>query len=120
MTVLDIRSIDQLRELIGGDEAELRELINLYLIESRQILADMDAALEDENLDLLRRSAHSLKSSSQDFGATRLSQLNASLESSCRNEWPESAGRLVTQISENFTLVDSSLQAYLEGQAANG
>lgn len=120
MTTLDVRSIDQLRELIGGDEGELRELIELYLVESKQMLLDMDISLKDEDLELLRRSAHSLKSSSQDFGATQLSQLNATLESSCRSGWPDSANRMVTQISENFSLVDDALNAYLSEQNSHG
>lgn len=113
MTILDVRSINQLRELIGGEEEELCELIKIFLVESKEILVDMNASLQDQNLDLLRRSAHSLKSSAQDFGATQLSELNASLESSCRSAWPDSANRMVAQIAECFALVDEALHAYL-------
>lgn len=116
MEILDSRSIDQLQELIGGNEGELHELIQLYLVESREIISNMDDALKTENLELLRRSAHSLKSSSQDFGAIRLSQLNASLESGCRDYWPESAGSLIRQITETFMQVDKALNDYLSGR----
>lgn len=113
MTILDTNSIDQLRELIGGDEAELIELIELFQVESGVMLNDMKLSCQTQDVDLLRRSAHSLKSSSQDFGAIQLSELNATLESNCRNGWPDSAEQLIMQITKNFELVDESLTSYL-------
>ena len=116
MSILDVRSIDQLQEMIGGDRNELNNLIELYLLESREILSHMDVALETRDLELLRRSSHSLKSSSQDFGAIRLSELSASLESSCRNQWPDSSDKLIKKIRESFEQVDKALNDYVSGQ----
>ncbi len=120
MAILDLRVIDQLKELIGGDVEELHELIKLFLVEAKDILSDMDTSLETQDLELLRRSAHSLKSSSQDFGATRLSELNAALESSCRNHWPESAANHVVKIADSFKQVDVALNEYISGPVNHG
>jgi len=114
MAVLDERALGQLLELIGGDEGELRELIEIFLVESKEMLEDMTASQKDHDLDLLRRSAHSLKSSSQDFGAIRLSELSASLESNCKTQWPESANKHVEEIKSQFEMVSQALKNYLQ------
>ena len=114
MSVIDERSLDQLSELIGGDKETLHELIRTFLDEGKNIVDEMKEALQTENLDTLRRCAHSLKSSAQDFGAVELSELNATLESQCKHGWPENAVAQTSTISENFTLADIALKQYLE------
>ena len=76
-------------------------------------MGDMRSSLSGNDLDLLRRSAHSLKSSAQDFGAVKLSQQCASLESRCRIEWPEEAEEHVSTIAESFDSAQDSLRSYL-------
>ena len=109
MSVLDKRQLMQLQELIGGDPSEFLELVNTFLIEAREIVAEMSGALDAKDLDVLRRSAHSLKASSQDFGATQLSGLNATLESYCRVQWPDTAAEQVDQIKVAFDHVEQEL-----------
>jgi len=115
MTVIDERLLDQLSTLIGGDKATLHELIDTFLEEGEEIVAEMKASLSNRNLETLRRGAHSLKSSAQDFGATSLSELNASLESQCKNGWPNNAPTQTTAISESFTEAAAELRMYVKG-----
>ena len=114
MSVIDERSLDQLSELIGGDKDTLHELIRTFLDEGKDIVDEMKDSLQTENLDTLRRCAHSMKSSALDFGATELSELNATLESQCKNGWPENAAVQTSTISENFILADAELKRYLD------
>ena len=114
MNHLDTRALDQLQELIGGDRDALLELIETFLEEGDEIVLDMRSSVSTRDIDLLRRSAHSLKSSAQDFGSVRLSQLCASLESRCRAEWPEEAEEQVRMVAESFENARDALQSYLD------
>ena len=114
MTIIDHRLLDQLSEIIGGDKAALHELIDTFLEEGAEIVTAMKESLADEDLDVLRRSAHSMKSSAQDFGATSLSEMNASLESQCKNNWPANATTQVENISDQFSIVRTELQRFID------
>ena len=113
MTMIDHRLLDQLSELIGGDKTALHELINTFLEEGAEIVAAMKESIANEDLDVLRRGAHSMKSSAQDFGATALSEMNASLESQCKTNWPTNAAEQVDNISNQFSLACTELQSYI-------
>lgn len=119
MEAIDTRALDQLQELIGGDQDSLFELINTFLDEGKGIVADMQRSLVEKDLELLRRSAHSLKSSAQDFGAVKLSELCASLESASKTEWPgpdqspENSRAQIDAIAEHFEISAVSLRNYI-------
>ncbi len=113
MPVIDERMLEQLLELIGGDKDSLHELIDTFLEEGKEIVEQMAGALETADLDVLRRSAHSLKSSAQDFGAVELSKLNAALESQCKQGWPDNAAVQSSKITNHFMLADEALKRYL-------
>ncbi len=114
MSVIDSRLLEQLSELIGGDKSALKELIETFIEEGAEIVASMKKSLDTEDLDELRRGAHSMKSSAQDFGATALSELNASLESQCKNGWPSNAVSQTNEISEKFSEANAELQLYID------
>ncbi|MBX2835835.1 MAG: Hpt domain-containing protein [Gammaproteobacteria bacterium] len=114
MSSIDVNLLGQLKELIGGDQSELNELINTFLSEANDIVSDMNSSLDTQNLEVLRRSGHSLKSSAQDFGATELSALSASLESACRSSWPDDSNLQVERIQSELVLAQQELQSYLQ------
>jgi len=111
--VVDTRALEQLQELIGGDREQLNELVETFLVEGDEIVVDMHTAVAQSDVELLRRSAHSLKSSAQDFGASQLSTLSATLESASKNELPENADGQVSAIKDQFAAAKLELQAYL-------
>lgn len=114
MSIIDTRLLEQLSELIGGDKSELHELIYTFSEEGSEIVDSMKESLKDEDLDVLRRGAHSIKSSAQDFGAIALSELNASLESQCKTSWPSNAEGQVDDIEKQFLMVQAELQRYID------
>ena len=111
---IDTALIDQLQELIGGDRMALLELIQMFIEEGEDIIAQSRAAVKTADRDLLRRSAHSLKSSAQDFGASQLSILCATLEAACKHVWPEDAVMQTRLIDEEYQRVATELQHYAE------
>jgi signal transduction histidine kinase/CheY-like chemotaxis protein len=76
--VLDETTFASLKATVGADF--LGELIETYLEDSPQRLAEMQRALAANDLDSLRRAAHSLKSNSHNFGALALAEHANALE----------------------------------------
>jgi CheY-like chemotaxis protein len=77
---LDPAALDNVRALAGGDGAFLAELIDTFLADAPQLLAQMGQAVEAGDAATLRRAAHSLKSNSAEFGAGTLADLCRELE----------------------------------------
>lgn len=113
MSVIDEKQLDILSELIGGDRSSLVELIETFLEEGRDMMVEMNDSLGSKDIDTLRRCSHSMKSSSQDFGAVALSELNATLESQCKNGWPSTASQQVNVIADNFEEASKALSSYI-------
>ena len=78
MTSIDRSSLNALLDLIGGDIESLNELIDSFVDEFPVFSQDLSKGLTD--IELLSRTAHTLKSSARDFGATTLSELCTTLE----------------------------------------
>jgi signal transduction histidine kinase/DNA-binding response OmpR family regulator/HPt (histidine-containing phosphotransfer) domain-containing protein len=64
----------------GGDEEMARELAALYAEEAPKLIARMRDALASDDPPLLQRSAHTLKTASSYFGATRVAEAAYALE----------------------------------------
>ena len=82
---IDVTALDSLLEMIGGDKPSLLELIDSYLTEAPGLLQQLEQGLAAESLDVIRRSAHTLKSSSNDFGAYQLRDLCKEVEDGARS-----------------------------------
>lgn len=78
--IIDRQALDVLRELVGGESALLAELIDSYLTETPILLLRLRHALAEADPAELRMAAHTLKSSSADFGAMQLAELSRELE----------------------------------------
>jgi CheY-like chemotaxis protein len=77
---LNQAALDNVRALAGGDMAFVAELIDTFLADVPQLLAQMRRAVEAGDAATLRRAAHSLKSNSAEFGAGALADLCRELE----------------------------------------
>jgi CheY-like chemotaxis protein len=65
---------------VGGDEALLREVVQLFLSDCPVRLAAIRKAVEAKNADLLRTEAHTLKGAAASVSATGLAEAAAVLE----------------------------------------
>ncbi len=75
---IDMAVFAELQEAAG--EEFVAELVGTFLEEAPVMLAEMRAALAAGNADGFRRAAHSLKSNSNTFGATRLGEMARDIE----------------------------------------
>ena len=114
--VLDQRALTKLLDMIGGEETSLAELIDSFLGETPALLDALQTARACGNAEGMRRAAHTLKSSSADFGALELSALFREIETRARDGADRVPAELVTGAVSAFEPVRVALLA----RAANG
>ena len=79
--VIDQTVFQGLAEAVGEDF--VGEMVDAFLEDGKQIIADLNSAFADQDVDRFRRAAHSLKSNAATFGAMTLSLLQRSWK-----RWP--------------------------------
>ncbi|CAN5395323.1 hypothetical protein BH10PSE17_BH10PSE17_09870 [soil metagenome] len=77
-SVIDPHTFDELQANAGADF--VIELVDTFAEEAPGLLAEMRTALATDAAEKFRRAAHSLKSNSSTFGATRLATMARTLE----------------------------------------
>lgn len=77
-TLIDPEAWEMLKSM--AEPAFLVELIDVFLNDSPALIEQMHKGLATGNIEFVRRAAHSLKSNSLSFGATRLSEASRELE----------------------------------------
>jgi PAS domain S-box-containing protein len=110
---IDLSTLDQLRDLVDGDEAALAELIDSFLTETPPLLVRLRRALEAGDTAGVRMAAHTLKSSSKDFGALALSQLGQELEALGKAGTLAGVAERVAQVEAEYEPVKAALEAEL-------
>ena len=94
--ILDLEVIEGLRELGGEEEPGLvLELIEIFLDDAPKHLDAMTRALEEQNFEVMMRSAHTLKSASANMGVMLLNQVCKNMEAAARDDDLESCGSMV-------------------------
>lgn len=107
--LLDTESLDVLRDAIGDS---IQNIIKLYLQDVPHDLQSMQAALVSNDLETLRRLAHSLKATSANLGAMQTSSLATKLESSITDGEidPSILSELLTKLTTSFDQTRSLLE----------
>lgn len=82
--MIDRTVLGRLQETLGGDPADLAEIIESFMAEAPELIAQMRDAAEQGEQAVLARAAHSLKSNARDLGATVLGELCQAAESSAK------------------------------------
>ena len=108
--VLDPAALGALLEVVGGEPAYLVELIDSFLEEAPALLTSLRQALEGGDAAELRLAAHTIKSSSYDFGATTLAELCQELENMGKAGTLDGAAELVTQAEAEYGKVRVALE----------
>ena len=81
--ITDVKEIidrDQLLKQIGGNTESLKEIVELFAVESEKLLARIRDAIKKENPSDLQRAAHTLKGSIRLFGVERSADAALRLE----------------------------------------
>ncbi|MBI1902615.1 MAG: PAS domain S-box protein [Planctomycetia bacterium] len=101
----------------GGDRGLLTQVLAAFLEESPRRLADMRRAIDAKDFPLLRRSAHTLKSSLRILGVREAFELALSLEQHGAEGRLDEAEGLLADLSQRLETIQAQVSAYL-GAAA--
>jgi CheY-like chemotaxis protein/HPt (histidine-containing phosphotransfer) domain-containing protein len=106
---LDASAIESLREL--GGEGFLAEVIDTFFSDAPALVATLRTTHEEGDAEGLRRTAHTLKSNGQTFGAGRFSELCRELEQRARSGELDGTAELLDRIEREYAALEESLAA---------
>ena len=107
---VDPQALAALRELNPEDPGFLRELIDVFLDDMPQRLAEIDRALATQDAALLIRAAHTIKGSCSNFGAAHLASLALEMEKQGKAAAFADASAAVPALLAEFGRVREALQ----------
>jgi HPt (histidine-containing phosphotransfer) domain-containing protein len=111
--IIDIPTFEDLKTAMGEDF--IGELIDTYLDETPQLIAELQQALARADDDTFRRSAHSIKSSSAAFGAHSFSAQARELELMGKHGTLEGAAPKVACLVADYGNVERRLRELRNG-----
>jgi HPt (histidine-containing phosphotransfer) domain-containing protein len=104
---IDRAAFDELKETAGAEF--VIELVDTFLAEAPLMLDDLRSALAAGDAERFRRAAHSLKSNSNTFGATRLGLLARELELGGLGPVTAAAGEPLVALADEYARVAQAL-----------
>ncbi len=105
---IDKEALETLKSMT--DPGFLVELIDVFLSDTPEQIELMRAGIEKGDLEQVRRAAHSVKSNSASFGATRLAGACRELEMIAKSGTLEGAGPRLEQINAEYQKLVPFLQ----------
>ena len=104
---IDRATFETLKETAGAEFA--LELVDTFLQEAPSMLDDLRRALAAKDADKFRRTAHSLKSNSNTFGALTLAAIARELELGGMAKAIEGGGEPLDALAQEYSRVAAAL-----------
>jgi len=105
---IDKGTLDSL--VAATDEEFVKELIETFLEDSPNLIAEMRGALDTHEHEAFRRAAHTLKSNAASFGAFKLSKSAKELEMIGKSGDLKSVGDKIDDFEATYGLVEKELR----------
>ncbi len=96
----EILDLKRLLDLFDGDQALIKEQLELLLSISDEILEDIRSALPREDYPLIKAKSHELKGSAGNMGAKKLSFLGSQVENAIKNNTPAAIPEWLSQLAQ--------------------
>ncbi len=109
---VDPAAIAALRDLNPDDPSFLRELIDVFLEDVPQRIAELEKSLATQDATLLNRAAHTIKGSCSNFGAAGLAAVAFTMEKQGKAAAFADAAATLPALKSEFALVTQALQQY--------
>jgi histidine phosphotransfer protein HptB len=106
-SVIDVATFENLKTTAGADFVQ--ELVETFLSEAPRMLDELRGALAAGDAERFRRTAHSLKSNSNTFGALKLGAMAKGLELGGLGEARQADGKALTQLASEYARVAQAL-----------
>jgi HPt (histidine-containing phosphotransfer) domain-containing protein len=107
-SVIDLATFEALKEAMGADY--IGELVQAYFEETPQLLSKLQQALARQDCEAFRQAAHSIKSTSNSFGALQFGVLAKELELMGREARLDDAAGKVDALVAGYRLVQEALE----------
>ena len=107
-SIIDLPTFEALKEAMGADF--ITELVQTYFEETPQLLSKLEQALAKQDCDAFRQAAHSIKSTSNSFGALQFGSLAKELEMMGRESRLDGAPGKVKLLVNGFKAVHKALE----------
>lgn len=108
---LDPEAVRALTELLGDDREALAELVDAFLEEAPERLAELRRGAEQGDAALAGRAAHTLKSNGLTFGARELAAVCRTLEAAAREDALDGSRDLIDRADALWPHVRAQLAA---------
>ena len=105
--------MDRLNELTEGNADSIRELVDLFLKQTTQQLAQLEAAVRANKADDVRRVAHSCAGASATLGMTRFVPMLRELEKQGASGALTTAAQVYEDAAREYKLIQNFLAAQL-------
>jgi len=112
-TVIDQTTFEALKDAMGADY--LPELVSAYFDETPVLLSKLQQALAKQDCEAFRQAAHSIKSTSNSFGALEFGAQAKELEMMGRAGNLEGAAVKVDELSSGYDSVRKALEGLIHG-----
>lgn len=114
-SALDARTLHELLESVGGDHEFFAELIDEFLDDAPRQFESLRAATTSGDAEVMRRAAHTLKSSGRTFGAAAFGSMCQEAEAAAAGGDLEVVGRRIDAIGDALDRVLAELRAARDG-----
>jgi CheY-like chemotaxis protein/HPt (histidine-containing phosphotransfer) domain-containing protein len=112
---IDPSALAALQELqIEGEPSVLDDIVTAYLTGSESLISQLREALSENDIEVIQRSAHSLKSSSANVGAMKLFEFSKALEKDCKKLSPEKTATMVAAIESEYRKASDDLKKWVK------
>jgi HPt (histidine-containing phosphotransfer) domain-containing protein len=112
--VIDRSTYENLQESMGTDFMD--ELLQAYFDETPQLLSSLRQALDGEDCETFQRSAHSIKSTSNSFGALQFGTMARELEMMGKDKNLHGAPEMVDALVAAYEDVKKALEGLSHGK----
>jgi CheY-like chemotaxis protein/HPt (histidine-containing phosphotransfer) domain-containing protein len=115
---IDGKALQRIRVLqSSGQPSLVRKVIEIYLESAPELIASLYEAIRQEDLPAITMTAHKLKSSSAELGATDLAGLAGALEAQSRSGALDEPVKLLGRIEAGFVPVRTELVRLMEAES---
>lgn len=111
--VIKIETLTMLEELM---EEEFYGLLQSYIEDAHQLMADIESSLRQTDIKLLTRASHTLKSSSQNIGAIPLGEIAGAIEKASLDNNLDSAAILIDSLKSTAADTMKALLHYKQSK----
>ena len=109
---VDPETVNALKDLNPDDPNFLRELIDMFLQDVPERVAEIEQALAKQDAALLGRAAHTIKGSCSNFGAAGLMKVSLEMEHQGKKADFAAAAATLPMLKAEFELVGEALKQF--------